>query len=88
MRTHLTYCRLCAGRCGLQVEVEEQTGRIVRIRGDRDHPMTTGYACIKGLEAGELHQGPSRLREALETQCVCEAVLESAKSKTWKSVKV
>ncbi len=68
METRLTYCRLCSGRCGLLVDVDPQSDRVLRIRGDHEHPMTAGYACIKGLEAGELHQGPSRLRQALERQ--------------------
>jgi anaerobic selenocysteine-containing dehydrogenase len=70
--TRLTYCRLCAGRCGLEVDVEpgdKRSGeRIVAIRGDRAHPMTSGYACIKGLQSGELHHGESRLVQPLERQ--------------------
>jgi anaerobic selenocysteine-containing dehydrogenase len=70
--TRLTYCRLCAGRCGLEVDVEPAgdagSERIVSIRGDHAHPMTSGYACIKGLQAGELHRGDSRLVQPLERQ--------------------
>lgn len=42
--------------------------KIVKIRGDHDHPMTKGFACIKGLEAGEIHQGKQRLLKPLERQ--------------------
>lgn len=68
MATHLTFCRLCSGRCGLEVDLDPDSGKIVSIRGDRKHPMTTGYACVKGLQAGELHHSPTRLTRALERQ--------------------
>ena len=68
MPTHFTFCRLCSGRCGLEVDVDSETGKITQIRGDRQHPMTSGYACIKGLQAGELHHSETRLTRALERQ--------------------
>ena len=66
--TKHTFCRICAGKCGLLVEVDDATDQILRIRGDHGHPMTLGYACVKGLQAGELHQGPQRLLRPLEKQ--------------------
>ncbi len=39
---------------------------------------------IKGIESGEL-AGPT-FRDALETQKICDAVLESAAERSWKTV--
>jgi len=68
MQTKYTFCRICLGRCGLVVDIDETTDRIVKIRGDFENPMTKGFACIKGLEAGEIHQGDQRLLKPLERQ--------------------
>ncbi|HSV47045.1 MAG TPA: molybdopterin-dependent oxidoreductase, partial [Ramlibacter sp.] len=63
--TRQSYCRLCAGMCGTLVSVDAG-GRIVGIRGDKSHPMTSGYACIKGLQAEHIHHGESRLLHPLK----------------------
>jgi anaerobic selenocysteine-containing dehydrogenase len=59
-----TYCRLCHGLCGLVATIED--GKVTAVRGDHDHALTRGYACIKGLQYPELHHGPGRLRESLK----------------------
>ena len=41
-----TACVLCGNRCGLEVQVENN--RIVKVRGDKDSPMSEGYICRKG----------------------------------------
>jgi anaerobic selenocysteine-containing dehydrogenase len=41
-------------------------GRIVKARGDHDHPVTQGYACIKGLTLHEQHYSPDRLLHPLK----------------------
>lgn len=38
-----TYCGLCHPRCGLILEIED--GRAVRVKGDREHPITRGMTC-------------------------------------------
>lgn len=63
-----TYCRICLGRCGIVLDIDEETNRIMKIKGDREHPMTEGFACIKGLKAGEIHHGEHRLLKPLERQ--------------------
>jgi anaerobic selenocysteine-containing dehydrogenase len=40
----------------------DDDGRIVALRANRDHPMTAGYACFKGLRADEFHNSADRLR--------------------------
>lgn len=54
-----TFCRICQGMCGLVATIED--GRVVKVRGDRDNPLTRGFACSKGLASPELHNGPQRL---------------------------
>ena len=65
MREEKSFCRICAGFCGMVLSIDD-AGRIAAIRGDKDHPLTRGYACIKGLQAPEAHNGPSRLLHPLK----------------------
>lgn len=64
MEYHKTYCRNCSASCGLELAVEGN--RVVDIRGDRDHPVSRGYMCIKGRYNAELHNGEDRLVSALK----------------------
>ena len=59
-----TFCSICAGMCGLVVTLDAQ-GKVLGIRGDRDNPLTAGYACIKGLLLPEAHSSPNRLLRPL-----------------------
>jgi anaerobic selenocysteine-containing dehydrogenase len=54
-----TFCRICEPSCGLVATVED--GRLVKLSPDRDHPVTQGFACHKGLAAVDLHHDPDRL---------------------------
>ena len=40
-----TACILCSVNCGIEVQLDGR--RIVRVRGDRAHPGSRGYACEK-----------------------------------------
>jgi anaerobic selenocysteine-containing dehydrogenase len=42
-----TTCSMCAVCCGLEVKVENN--RIVKVRPDKDSPISEGYVCRKGL---------------------------------------
>ncbi|MDB5986331.1 MAG: hypothetical protein JWR16_1384 [Nevskia sp.] len=55
IKTVKSFCRSCAGHCGMEFDVED--GHIVKARGDKDHPLTKGYFCIKGLASVDLHNG-------------------------------
>lgn len=55
IRTVKTFCRTCSGHCGMELDVEN--GRIVQVRGDKEHPLTKGYFCVKGLASADLHNG-------------------------------
>jgi anaerobic selenocysteine-containing dehydrogenase len=67
LREATSFCRICTGGCGLRMKIDENE-RIVDIRGDRENPMTDGYACFKGLQAEEAHHGASRLLHPLKRQ--------------------
>jgi anaerobic selenocysteine-containing dehydrogenase len=54
-----TFCRICQGMCGLVATIED--GRVTKVRGDKDNPLTRGFACSKGLASPEFHYGPKRL---------------------------
>lgn len=53
-----SYCRICSGLCGILVTVED--GRVARIQGDRDNPLSSGFTCPKGRHWGDLHHAPDR----------------------------
>lgn len=61
METHRTTCKVgaCEPFCGLEVDVED--GRMVEVRPDPHHPVTTGYACIKGMHVPDYQNDPDRL---------------------------
>lgn len=43
-----TACNLCECNCGLEIELGGDDGRrFVRVRGDKAHPGSRGYACEK-----------------------------------------
>ena len=54
-----TFCRICEPSCGLIAQVED--GVLVKLSPDRDHPVTKGFACHKGLAAVDVHHDPDRL---------------------------
>lgn len=65
MREEKSFCRTCIAQCGLVVGISDD-GRIVKVRGDREHPISAGYACFKGLQAPGAHYSPSRLLQSLK----------------------
>ncbi len=58
-----SFCRICSGSCGVVLDIAND--RIVGIRGDKEHPLTRGYACVKGLQAPEILHGSGRLTRPL-----------------------
>jgi anaerobic selenocysteine-containing dehydrogenase len=55
----LSYCRICAAACGIVVTLDGE--RVVRVRGDEDHPASRGYVCSKGRGLAAWHHSPRRL---------------------------
>lgn len=60
-----TYCaRMDHGGCGMLVHVEN--GRIKKIEGDPDSPLSRGTLCAKGLAQVERLNHPDRLQAPLK----------------------
>ena len=53
----------CFDACGLVATVFDN--HVSRIRGDRDHPLTRGVCCIKGIKLLERLNHPQRLTSPL-----------------------
>jgi len=57
-------CRACGhGGCGVYVEVEND--KVVKIRPDKEHPVSKGYICKKAHGSIELQDHPDRLLHPL-----------------------
>lgn len=54
-----TFCRVCEPACGLIATVDGE--QLVRLEGDRDHPISRGFVCNKGIYGAEVHNDPDRL---------------------------
>jgi anaerobic selenocysteine-containing dehydrogenase len=65
VRTAHSFCRICAKTCGVVLEIDE-ADRIVSVRGDRENPVTQGYACRKGNASGEMHRREDRILRPLK----------------------
>ncbi|HEU0172131.1 MAG TPA: molybdopterin-dependent oxidoreductase, partial [Acidimicrobiales bacterium] len=63
VRTVRSFCRVCTSVCGILVDVDGD--RVVRVRGDRDHPFSHGYTCAKGRALPSMHHHPGRLERPL-----------------------
>jgi len=59
-----TFCRVCEASCGLIAEKEDNT--ILKIRTDKSHPVTRGFACPKGIYALDMHKDEDRLNYPLK----------------------
>ncbi len=66
-RTITTLCRMCEQGCGLEVSLGPD-GRPVRVKGDKRHPYSRGWLCIKGLSALDFFSSPRRLTTPLIRQ--------------------
>lgn len=58
-----TVCQGCHCECGVMVKVKD--GRVVKIKGDPDHPMNRGFICVKGRVQHEIIYHPDRLKYPL-----------------------
>ncbi|MGZ4817423.1 MAG: molybdopterin-containing oxidoreductase family protein [Terriglobales bacterium] len=55
-----TTCEMCFWRCGIIAEVAD--GKVLRITGNPDHPLTRGRLCARGNAGAELLYDPDRLK--------------------------
>lgn len=59
----VTYCRICEPLCGLIATVED--GRLLSLRPDKDHPLSQGRACPKGIAFSDVQNDPDRVLHPL-----------------------
>ena len=59
-----TFCRICEAQCGLIVH--EENNQVIKIEPNKDHVVSKGYACIKGLKMGAFAHSPDRLKTPLK----------------------
>jgi anaerobic selenocysteine-containing dehydrogenase len=61
-----TACMLCECNCGVEVQLGGADGRhLVKVRGDKAHPASKGYACEKPSRMDHYQNGPDRVRTPL-----------------------
>lgn len=63
MQEVATFCRICEPSCGLIAEVDGD--EIQRLKPDKKHPVTRGFACHKGLGFDRIHRDPDRVNAPL-----------------------
>ena len=54
-----TACIICSINCGLEIKTED--GRITKIKGDKDNPISQGYICEKSQRMDFYQNGADRL---------------------------
>lgn len=60
MAEHInTYCRICEALCGMTATVDD--GTLVELRPNKDHPISRGIACPKGIAMKEIVNDPDRV---------------------------
>lgn len=67
MATHIeskvTFCRICEPLCGMIATVED--GTLTALRPDKEHPLSAGFACQKGIAFTEVVNDPDRVTTPL-----------------------
>jgi anaerobic selenocysteine-containing dehydrogenase len=58
-----TFCRICEPLCGMIATVED--GRLVALWPDKEHPLSSGFACQKGIAFAEVVNDPDRVTSPL-----------------------
>lgn len=58
-----TFCGLCHTNCGMKMLVED--GKIQKVKGDPEHPLTRGYLCPKGAYARQVVYSPQRIKHPM-----------------------
>ncbi|PIP09187.1 MAG: molybdopterin oxidoreductase, partial [Syntrophobacteraceae bacterium CG23_combo_of_CG06-09_8_20_14_all_50_8] len=54
-----TVCRSCHGACGVIAYLKD--GRVIKVEGDLDNPLSRGTMCAKGLAITQLAYHPDRI---------------------------
>jgi len=63
---HSTACILCECNCGIEIQLGGEDGRrFTKIRGDKSHPASQGYACEKPSRLDYYQNGRDRLTKPM-----------------------
>ena len=60
---HVTFCRICEAHCGLIATVND--GVVEQLRPDKEHPLSQGEACPKGIAFTQVQNDPDRVLHPL-----------------------
>ncbi|MFV0644299.1 MAG: molybdopterin-dependent oxidoreductase [Sphingomonadaceae bacterium] len=55
-----TFCRICEPLCPM-IATRDEDGAVVKLEPDREHPVSRGFACHKGLNFIQVHNDPDRI---------------------------
>jgi len=58
-----TVCQACHCECGVMAHVRE--GKVIKVEGDPEHPMSRGFTCVKGRAEPQRVYHPDRLKYPL-----------------------
>ena len=64
MEKKRTFCRVCEPACGLIATVDND--ELIKLEADKDHPISQGFVCNKGIYGLDIHNDPDRLRVPLK----------------------
>ena len=59
-----TFCRVCEPACGLVATVDDEA--LVALEPDKEHPISKGFVCNKGIYGLDIHNDPDRLKQPLK----------------------
>ena len=63
-KTVRSVCQACHCECGVMVHVED--GKVAKVQGDLEHPMSRGFTCVKGRAEPQRLYHPDRLKYPLK----------------------
>ncbi len=56
-----SHCKICTAQCGIVIDI--QGDQIIKVKGDREHPLSKGYTCPKGRALDKLHHHPEAITQ-------------------------
>ncbi|MEV0674741.1 molybdopterin-dependent oxidoreductase [Mycobacterium sp. NPDC050441] len=79
-----TFCRICEPLCGMIATVED--GRLTALRPDKEHPLSAGFACQKGIAFNEVVNDPDRVTTPLKRTARSDSLRASGSSAEFEAV--
>ncbi len=59
----VTFCRICEAHCGMVATIDD--GVVTQLRPDKEHPLSQGEACPKGIAMTDVQNDPDRVTHPL-----------------------